>query len=91
MIKIQDDGRKAKEKQTEGKRFYRKKANIVRPCADDVLTRERLVAHHENYTKAMEKYGLQRDIRGSEARHTHRDLVRQTSKLEVQQLQTEQQ
>lgn len=46
----------------------------------------------------MEKYGLQRDVRGSEARHTttvqyYRDLVRQTSELEtnVQQLQTEQQ
>ena len=46
----------------------------------------------------MEKYGLQRGVRGSEARHTttaqyYRDLIRQTSELEanVQQLQTEQQ
>ncbi|MCL1611939.1 coiled-coil domain-containing protein [Marseilla massiliensis] len=45
----------------------------------------------------MAKYGLQRDIRGSEARHTttaqyYRDLKRQTGELEanVQQLQTEQ-
>ena len=49
------------------------------------------------YAKAMAKYGLQRGIRGSEARHTttaqyYRDLKRQTGELEanVQQLQTEQ-
>ncbi|WP_418946637.1 hypothetical protein [Phocaeicola plebeius] len=70
----------------------------MRLCADDVLTREKLVAYHDSYAKAMEKYGLQRGIRGSEARHTttaqyYRDLKRQTGELEanVQQLQTEQQ
>lgn len=90
--------RKAKKKQTEGKRSYRKKANIVRLCADDVLTREKLVAYHDSYARVMEKYGLQRGVRGSEARHTttaqyYRDLIRQTGELEanVQQLQTEQQ
>ena len=66
--------------------------------ADDVLTREKLVTYHDSYAKAMEKYGLQRGVRGSEARHTttaqyYRDLKRQTGELEanVQQLQTEQQ
>ena len=89
--------RKAKKKQTDGKRTYRKKANAVRLCADDLLTRERLVAYHDSYAKAMAKYGLQRGIRGSEARHTttaqyYRDLKRQTGELEanVRQLQTEQ-
>ena len=89
--------RKAKKKQTEGKRTYRKKANVVRLCADDLLTRERLVAYHDSYAAAMTKYGLQRGVRGSEARHTttaqyYRDLKRQTGELEanVQQLQTEQ-
>ena len=95
---VTGERRKAKKKQTEGKRSYRKKANIVRLCADDVLTREKLVTYHDSYAKAMEKYGLQRGVRGSEARHTttaqyYRDLIRQTSELEanVQQLQTEQQ
>ena len=90
--------RKAKKKQTEGKRSYRKKANTVRLCADDVLTREKLVTYHDSYARVMEKYGLQRGVRGSEARHTttaqyYRDLIRQTGELEanVQQLQTEQQ
>lgn len=90
--------RKAKKKQTEGKRSYHKKANIVRLCADDVLTREKLVAYHDSYARVMEKYGLQRGVRGSEARHTttaqyYRDLIRQTGELEanMRQLQTEQQ
>ena len=75
----------------------RRKANAVRLCADDLLTRERLVAYHDSYAAAMAKYGLQRGVRGSEARHTttaqyYRDLKRQTGELEanVQQLQNEQ-
>ena len=94
---VTGERRKARKKQAEGKRTYRKKANAVRLCADDLLTRERLVAYHDSYAKAMAKYGLQRGVRGSEARHTttaqyHRDLKRQTGELEanVQQLQTEQ-
>ena len=94
---VTGERRKAKRKQTEGKRTYRKKANAVRLCADDLLTRERLVAYHDSYAAAMVKYGLQRGVRGSEARHTttaqyYRDLKRQTGELEanVRQLQTEQ-
>ena len=95
---VAGERRKAPKKQTEGKRSYRKKANTVRLCADDVLTREKLVAYHDSYAKAMKKYGLQRGVRGSEARHTttaqyYRDLKLQTGKLEanMRQLQTEQQ
>ena len=94
---VTGERRKARKRQAEGKRTYRKKANAVRLCADDLLTREKLVAYHDSYAKAMAKYGLQRGIRGSEARHTttaqyYRDLKRQTGELEanVQQLQTEQ-
>lgn len=94
---VTGERRKAKKKQTEGKRSYRKKTDTVRLCADDVLTREKLITYHDSYAKAMEKYGLQRGVRGSEARHTttaqyYRDLKRQTGELEanVQQLQTEQ-
>ena len=95
---VTGERRKAKKKQVDGKRTYRKKANAVRLCADDLLTRERLVAYHDSYAAAMAKYGLQRGVRGSEARHTttaqyYRDLKRQTGELEanIQQLQTEQQ
>ena len=94
---VTGERRKARKKQAEGRRTYRKKANAVRLCADDLLTRERLVAYHDSYAAAMAKYGLQRGVRGSEARHTttaqyYRDLKRQTGKLEanVQKLQTEQ-
>ena len=76
----------------------RRKARKKRLCADDLLTREKLVAYHDSYAAAMAKYGLQRGVRGSEARHTttaqyYRDLKRQTGELEanVRQLQTEQQ
>ena len=68
---VTGERRKAKKKQTDGKRSYRKKANTVRLCADDVLTREKLVTYHDSYAKAMEKYGLQRGVRGSE------DAIRQ--------------
>ena len=95
---VTGERRKAKKKQTEGKRSYCKKANTVRLCADDVLTREKLVTYHDSYAKAMEKYDLQRGVRGSEARHTttaqyYRDLKRQTGELEanMRQLQTKQQ
>ena len=94
---VTGERRKARKKQAEGRRTYRKKANAVRLCADDLMSRERLVAYHDSYAKAMAKYGLQRGVRGSEARHTtttqyYCDLKRQTGELEanVQQLQTEQ-
>ena len=94
---VTGERRKAKKKQADGRRTYRKKANAVRLCADDLLTRERLVAYHDSYAAAMAKYGLQRGIRGSEARHTttaqyYRDLKRQAGELKanVQQLQAEQ-
>lgn len=96
---VTGERRKAKQKkQTEGKRTYRKKTDAARLCADDVLNRDRLVAYHDDYAKVMERYGLQRGVRGSEARHTttaqyYRDLKRQTGELEtdVQQLQIEKQ
>ena len=93
---VTGERRKAKQKQTEGKRSYRKKTDAVRLCADYVLNRDKLIGYHDDYAKIMDKYGLQRGVRGSEARHVttaqyYRDLKRQTGELEanVQQLQTE--
>ena len=52
------------------KRTYRKKpANTVRLCADDVMTRKNLERFQDTYAERMAKYGLERGIRGSEARH----------------------
>lgn len=93
---VTGERRKTKKQQAEGKRTYRKKTNAARLCADDVLNRDRLIAYHDDYAKAMAKYGLQRGVRGSEARHIttaqyYRDLKRQTGELEtdVQQLHSE--
>ena len=95
---VTGERRKAGQKKPqEGGRTYRKKANAARLCADDVLNRTRLIAYHDDYARVMVKYGLQRGIRGSEARHVstaqyYRDLRRQTDELEenVRQLQAEQ-
>ena len=94
---VTGERRKAKQKkQTQGGRTYRKKAGAARLCADDVLNRDKLTGYHDDYAKVMDKYSLQRGVRGSEARHVttaqyYRDLKRQTGELEtdVQQLRTE--
>lgn len=81
--------RKAKKEQADGKRKYRKKTNSVRLCADDLFNRQTLVAYHDNYARVMAKYGLQRGVRGSEARHTttmqyYRDLKKKNETLETE-------
>lgn len=90
--------RKAKKEKEEGKRTYRKKGDAVRLCADDVLNREKLVAYHDDYAKVMSKYGLQRGVRGSEARHIstaqyYRNIQREKEELrnDVQELQNQKQ
>ena len=66
---VTGERRKAKKEQEDGKRKYHKKANTVRLCADDLFNRQTLIAYHDNYARVMAKYGLQRGVRGSEARH----------------------
>ena len=85
---VTGERRKAKNKTTEeGKRTYRKKANAVRLCADDVLNRDKMVGYHDSYAEAMGKYGLKRGVRGSDARHTttaqyYRNIKRETERLQ---------
>ena len=79
--------RKAKSKPVgEGKRTYRKKANAVRLCADDVLNRDKMTSYHDSYAEALSKYGLKRGVRGSDARHTtaqyYRNIKRETERLQ---------
>lgn len=69
---VRGERRKAREKKTDGtvKRKYRvKSATRPRLCADDVIAREKLKAYQTTYAEAMAKYGLQRGIKGSEAKH----------------------
>lgn len=85
---VTGERRKAKNKTAEeGKRTYRKKANAVRLCADDVLNRDKMVGYHDSYAEAMGKYGLKRGVRGSDARHTttaqyYRNIKRETDRLQ---------
>ena len=86
---VTGERRKAKKEQTDGKRKYRKKTNSVRLCADDLFNRQTLIAYHDNYARVMAKYGLQRGVRGSEARHTsttqyYRDMKKKNDTLDME-------
>ena len=86
---VTSERRKTKKEQADGKRKYRKKTNSVRLCADDLFNRQTQIAYHDNYARVMTKYGLQRGIRGSEARHTttmqyYRDLKLKNETLETE-------
>ena len=86
---VTGERRKAKKEQEDGKRKYHKKANTVRLCADDLFNRQTLIAYHDNYARVMAKYGLQRGVRGSEARHTtttqyYRDIQKKNAALDAE-------
>ena len=86
---VTGERRKAKKEQANGKRKYRKKTNAVRLCADDLFNRQTLISYHDGYAKVMAKYGLQRGVRGSEARHTtttqyYRELKKMNDTLELE-------
>lgn len=86
---VTGERRKAKKEQTDGKRKYRKKTNSVRLCADDLFNRQTLIAYHDNNARVMAKYGLQRGVRGSEARHTsttqyYRDMKKKNDALDME-------
>jgi len=69
---VTGERRKVREKkpQKQNKRKYRTKS-VARPrlCADDVMSRIKLKEYQDTYAQAMAKYGLQRGIDGSKARH----------------------
>ena len=86
---VTGERRKAKKEQENGKRKYRKKSDTVRLCADDLFNRQTLIAYHDNYARVMAKYGLQRGVRGSEARHTsttqyYRDMKKKNDALDME-------
>ena len=51
------------------KRYRTKPRNGPRLSADDIMTRDNLTRFQDTYAEAMEQFGLERGIRGSEARH----------------------
>jgi hypothetical protein len=80
--------RKAKQEQSTIKKKYHKKSiENVRLCADDVMSRVKLKEYQNSYSQAMTKYGLQRGIDGSEAKHVstsqyYRELLSQTESVQ---------
>jgi hypothetical protein len=84
---VQGERRKAKAEEKNGKKKYRKKPkDTVRLCADDIMTRDNLKLYQDSYAEAMQKFGLQRGIKGSDARHIstpqfYRDLYAQNESL----------
>lgn len=85
---VTGERRKAKAEQTAGKKKYRKKStDTARLCADDVMSRVRLKEYQNTYAEQMAKYGLQRGIDGSEAKHIatsqyYRDLLTQSESIQ---------
>ena len=85
---VTGERRKAKQDEQNGKKKYRKKSpQDVRLCADDVMARQRLKHYQDPYAQAMSKYGLQRGIDGSLAKHIstmqyYKGLVEQQDSLQ---------
>ncbi|MFT4168886.1 MAG: MobV family relaxase [Dysgonomonas sp.] len=69
---VQGERRKKKsnkEPEAPKKQYKKKNTNRPRLCADDVMTKEKLIHYQDSYAEAIAKYGLERGIKGSEARH----------------------
>lgn len=85
---VTGERRKAKAEQATGKKKYRKKStDTARLCADDVMSRVRLKEYQNTYAEQMAKYGLQRGVDGSEAKHVttsqyYRDLLTQSESVQ---------
>lgn len=70
VVPIVTTERKKKAREATAKKRYRTKAaNRPRLCADDIMERGKMSRYQDTYAEAMAKYGLERGIRGSEARH----------------------
>ena len=84
---VTGERRKAETENKNGKKKYRKKPkDNIRLCADDIMTRDNLKLFQDTYAEKMEKYGLGRGIKGSEARHVstaehYRELYMQSEEL----------
>lgn len=83
LVPIVKGDRKRRKKEEQVKKRYRKKpTNTIRLCADDIMTRLKLKSYQDTYAIAMAKYGLQRGIDGSVARHkSTQQYYRDTQKL----------
>ena len=83
LVPIVKGERKRRKREEQAKKRYRKKpTDTVRLCADDIMTRLKWKSYQDTYAIAMAKYGLQRGIDGSTARHkSTQQYYRDTQKL----------
>ena len=83
LVPIVKGERKRRKREEQAKKRYRKKpTDTVRLCADDIMTRLNLKSYQDTYAIAMAKYGLQRGIDGSKARHkSTQQYYNETKKL----------
>ncbi len=66
---VTTERKRKKQEERAAKRYRTKSAVRPRLCADEVMARVKLKEYQDSYAAAMAKYGLQRGIDGSEARH----------------------
>ena len=97
LVPIVNGERKRKKKEELVKKRYRKKpTDTARLCADDIITRLKLKSYQDIYAEAMAKYGLQRGIDGSQARHKstqqyYRDIQKLADNLKAEVVDLQQQ
>ena len=90
LVPIVKGERKRRKREERTKKRYRKKpTDTVRLCADDIMTRLKLKSYQDTYAEAMAKYGLQRGIDGSKARHKstqqyYRDIQKLSDNLKAE-------
>jgi Plasmid recombination enzyme. len=81
--------KKNPEQEQKPKRKYKKKdPNRVRLCCDDVMAKAKLIGYQDSYAEIMSKYGLERGIKGSEARHISLTEFYRNQTIESKNLQT---
>lgn len=86
---VTTERKRKKQEEHTAKRYRTKSASRPRLCADEVMSRVKLKEYQDTYAQAMSKYGLQRGIEGSEARHVttqefYRDTFARSAALEKQ-------
>ena len=97
LVPIVKGERKRRKREEQAKKRYRKKpTDTVRLCADDIMTRLKLKSYQDTYAVAMAKYGLQRGIDGSKARHKstqqyYRDIQKLSDDLKAEVVDLQQQ
>ena len=69
VVPIVTATRRKKKSEENVKKHYRKKADGARLCADDIMTQAKLKNYQTSYANAMQPFGLERGVDGSEARH----------------------